>query len=305
MAWLGGLIRKQGQFLLENERYAILHAAILALLPYTAWLSVASVVLVTLRRGWRKGGLLLAPAFSAYFSLTFSSTTLVIALINATLVFMPAYLAACVLRLTTSWRAVAGAYFLQIVVAVVILQMYMPDFIVAQYLYIQAALRELQSDSVLLTLVNNKAGLNQAVLGSYLLGLQTIGIVFSACLSLMLARFVQSELFYPGGFKREMLAFRGDKIDLLLLVILLIAANQQNVFAMSLLPIVIFYFMLAGLSLSFNVLSKQRPLRLIILSIASMVLLPFVMLPVYVIFGSLDSLFNLRLYLLSDAGKTI
>jgi len=305
MAWLGGLIRKQGQFLLENERYAMLHAAILALLPYTAWLSVASVVLVTLRRGWRKGGLLLVPAFAAYFSLAFSSTTLVIALINAALVFMPAYLAACVLRLTTSWRAVAGAYFLQIVVAVVMLQMYMPDFIVAQYLYIQAALRELQSDSALLTLVNNKAGLNQAVLGSYLLGLQTIGIVFSACLSLMLARFVQSELFCPGGFKREMLTFRGDKIDLLLLVILFIAANQQNVFAMSLLPIVIFYFMLAGLSLSFNVLSKQRPLRLMILSIASMVLLPFVMLPVYVIFGSLDSLFNLRLYLLSDAGKTI
>ena len=121
----------------------------------------------------------------------------------------------------------------------------------------------------------------------------------------MLARSVQAQLFCPGGFKREMLTFRGDKIELLLLVILFIAANQQNVFAMSLLPILIFYFMLAGLSLSFNVLAKQRPLRLMVLSIASILLLPFVMLPVYVIFGALDALFNLRSYLLSNAGKTI
>lgn len=305
MAWLSGLIRKQGQFLLENERYAMLHAVILALLPYTTWLSVAVVVLITLRKGWSKGALLLVPAVSAYFALSFSSTTTAIALVNALLVFTPAYLAACALRLTTSWRAVASAFFLQIVVAVVLLHIYMPDFITAQYLYIQAALRELESDSALLVLINNKTGLNQMVLASYLLGLQTVGIVFSAGLSLMLARFVQSQLFCPGGFKREMLTFRGDKIDLLLLVILFIAANQQNVFAMSLLPILIFYFMLAGLSLSFNVLAKQRPLRLMIFSIASLLLLPFVMLPVYVIFGSLDSLFNLRLYLLSDAGKTI
>lgn len=305
MAWLSGVIRKQGQILLENQRYAMLHAAVLALLPYTTWLSVALVVLMTLRKGWRKGILLLVPAISAYFALSFSAMTATIALINTLIVFIPAFVAAGVLRLTTSWRAVASAFFLQIVIAVVLLQMYMPDFIMAQYLYIQAALRELQNDSALLLLINSKTGLNQTVLASYLLGLQTVGIVFSAGLSMLLARFVQSQLFCPGGFKKEMLTFRGDKIDLLLLVILFIAANQQNVIAMSLLPILIFYFMLSGLSLSFNVLAKQRPVRLMVLSIASLVLLPFIMLPVYVIFGSLDSLFNLRLYLLSDAGKTI
>ena len=118
-------------------------------------------------------------------------------------------------------------------------------------------------------------------------------------------RSLQSKLFYPGEFRREMLAFRGDKIGLLLLVCMFIAANQHNVIAISLLPILMFYFLLAGLSLSFNVLAKQRPLSLMILLIASLMVLPFIMLPVYVIFGSLDSLFNLRLYLPSDAGKTI
>jgi len=305
MTLLSGLIRKQGQILLENERYAMLHAVILALLPYTAWLSVAVVALVTLRKGWTKGALVLIPALGAYFVLAYSSTALIIALLNASLVFMPAYLAAGVLRMSVNWRFVIGSFFVQALVVVVLLQLFMPNFIAAQLVYVQAALRELQGDSALMELINNKAGMNQMVLASYLLGLQIVGVVFSACLSLMLARSVQSQLFCPGGFRREMLTFRADKIEFVFLVILFIGAIQQNVIAMSLLPILIFYFMLAGFSLSFNVLAKQKPLSLMIVSIASLVLLPFVMLPVYVIFGSLDSLFNFRLYLLADAGNTI
>lgn len=305
MAWLSGLLRKQGQHLLENERYAVLYTVILALLPFTTWLSVAIVTLVTLRKGWSKGAFLLGPALGAYFAVSYSSMSTHIALINAVLVFMPAYIAACVLRISTSWRVVARVFFLLIASAVFFLQIYMPDFIAAQYLFIEAALRELQSDNTVLSIINNKTSLNQMVLASYLLGLQAVGVVFSAYLSLTLARSVQSQLFYPGGFKREMLMFRGDKIEFLVLVSVFIAASQQNVFAMSLLPILIFYFMLAGLSLSFNLFAKQKPLTVMIISVVSLVLLPFIMLPVYVIFGSLDSLFNFRLYLLSDAGKTI
>ena len=102
-----------------------------------------------------------------------------------------------------------------------------------------------------------------------------------------------------------MLTFRGDKVALLLLVGAFIAANQHNTIAISLLPVLMFYFLLAGLSLSFNVLAKHRPVSSMVLLIASLLILPFIMLPVYVIFGSLDSLFNFRLYLPSDAGKTI
>ena len=175
----------------------------------------------------------------------------------------------------------------------------------AQFLYFQAALREIQSENALLALINEKSGLNQMILASYLLGLQAVGVFFSASVSLMLARSVQSQLFYPGGFRQEVMAFRGDKVGLLLLVIMFIAAHYQNVLAMCLLPMLVFYFLIAGLSLSFNVLSKQRLLSSTIILVSTLLLLPFVMLPVYVFFGSLDSLFNLRLYLPSDAGKII
>ena len=305
MTWLSGLIRKQGLLMLDNNRHAMLHAIALALLPYTAWLSLAIVALVTLRKGCREGGWLLVLVTFANFMLSAFSASASISLINALLTFMPGYLAACVLRLTVSWRAVAGLFFLQVLVAVLLLHLFVPEFIMAQYVYLQSVLREVQTDNALLAFINDKTVSNQLVLASYFLGLQAVGVDFSASLSLACARFIQSQFFYPGGFRQEMLNFRGDKIGLLLLIILFIATSQQNVLAMSLLPMLIFYFLLAGLSLIFNIFAKQKPLRTLILLVATIVLMPFVMLPVYVIFGSLDSLFNFRLYLPTDAGKTI
>ena len=305
MNWLSGVIRKQGYVLLENSRHAMLHAVALSLLPYTAWISVTIIALITLRKGWQQGFVILAPVILANFALSLVSTTVVIALVNALLVFVPCYLAACVLRTTTSWRAVSGLFFLQVLVAVLLLQTFMPDYIMAQYLYLQTVFREVQTDSTLLAFINDKTGLNQMILANYLLGLQAVGVVFSAALSLMLARSVQSQLFYPGGFKSEMLRFRGDKVSLLLMAILLFAASQHSMLAISLVPMLVFYFLLAGLSLSFNIFAKQKLRYSIVLLVATLFLLPFVMLPVYVIFGSLDSLFNFRLYLPAEAVKTV
>jgi hypothetical protein len=305
MTWLSTVIHKQGKLLLENSQQALLQAIAFALLPYTAWLSVAIIALVTLRKGWRNGALLLIPVIGANFALSLLYVNATIASINALLTFIPCYLAACTLRLTVNWRAVALVFFLQVMLVLLLVQIIMPDVIMAQYLYFQAMIRDMQAESAFLTLLTEQTNLNQQALAYYLLGLQAIGIVFSASLSLMFARSLQSQLFYPGGFKREMLAFRGDKLGLLILVGVLVAANQHNLLAMSLLPVVMFYFLLAGLSLSFNVLAKQKPWRTLILLGASLFLLPFIMLPVYVIFGSLDSLFNFRLYLPSEAGKTV
>lgn len=305
MIQLSGFIRKQGQFLLENKWHALAHAIVLALLPYTAWLSVAIIALVTLRRGGRDGGWLLIPVIIAHFALLLASTSPMISIVNTLLTFMPCYLAALVLRHTASWSAVAWYFFLQVIVIVLSLHVFMPDFIMAQYHYLQSVLHEMQADNALVALVHDNPGLNQQILASYLLGLQAIGVILSAISSLMLARSLQSQLFNPGGFRQEMLAFRGDKIGLLLLVVMVIAVRQQNMIAISILPTLMFYFLLAGLSLAFAVLAKQRPLSSIVLLGATLVLLPFIMLPVYVIFGSLDSLFNFRLYLPSRTGKPI
>lgn len=297
MAWLSRFLDQQAQGLLTNNRQAVLHAVAFSLLPYTAWLSMAIIALVTLRKGAQAGGRLLLPVLLLVTVLSAVSTTVWIAVINATLTFVPCYLAACVLRKTVSWRAVMVFFLLQFLLIVLLLQIIVPDFIMAQFVYLQTVLHEVDADNALLTFIHDKTGLDQMMLAGYLLGLQAVGVIFSACMSLSMARSIQSRLFYPGAFKKEILTFRGDKIGLLVLGILLFATREQSVVATCMVPLFVFYFLLAGLSLSLAVLVKQKPLGSVVLLTATLLLLPFIMLPVYVIFGSLDSLFNFRLYL--------
>lgn len=305
MALFSSFLSYQGQCLLQNRRNALFFAFILAVLPYTAWLALSVIALVTLRKGCTEGSMLLAVSFITYFLTMLISTSPLIALMNALLVFVPGYIAACTLYWTSRWRAVAGVLFLLFVFVVFVLQMFYPDMIMAQYLYLQMVLQHLSGDHSVFEIFNQATGLKQRMFANYLLGLQFIGILCSAGISLLLARYVQSMLFYPGGFLKEVLCFRGQRWELLLLLFLFIAANQHYAIAVSLLPVLVFYFVLTGLCLSFNVFGKQRSGFSTVLIVLSLVFLPFIMLPVYAIFGSLDSLFNLRLYLPSDAGKVI
>ncbi len=305
MNWIRTTIRKQAQFLLDNEQHAMLYAAVLALLPYTTWVSMVIIALVTLRKGWQKGLWLLVPAMAASFSLTLMSTSMVVAFANVLLLFVPGFLAASILRQTANWRAVAGLFLVQSFVGLFLVESNMPEFVMAQYKYLVSALQELQHESTFLSFINDKSGINQTVLAHYLLGLQALGIVFSACIPLITARALQSQLFYPGGFHKEMLSFRGNKIGLVVMMGMLFMAAQHNLLAISILPMLMCYFLLAGLSLSFNVLAKQASLWSLALVLVTIFLIPFIMLPVYVIVGSLDSIFNFRLYLPLGAGKAI
>lgn len=300
-----GFIANQGKYLLDNKWHALVHATVLAVLPYTAWLSVAIIALITLRKGWRAGLELLTPVLLIYFAVSMIQVHATFALINSLLTFLPCFIAACLLRATVSWQVVMWGFLLQSLIALVLVQVLYPDFVIAQYYYLQAIVKEVQSDNALTVLFSNASEINQKMLASYFLGLQAVGIIFTACLSLMIARAIQSHLFCRGGLRQELQLFRGDKFALLLMLLVLFAAYQHNHIAVSILPLVALYFLFAGLSLSFNVLARKRPMGSCILIISALVLLPFIMLPVYVIFGSLDSLFNFRIYLANDAGKTV
>ena len=300
---LTSFVCSRGQHLLNNKKHAIMYVVFLALLPYTTWISVALVALVTLRKGALAGGWLLAYAMLAHLTLSLLSLHFNIALLNTILVYIPCFIAAKVLRSTVSLRAACCAFIIQVLVVVMIIQYFMPELMVAQYLYFQSVLKELKGDSAVFAIFGDDGQLNQIIYASYLLGLQALGVVTSAGVSLMMARKVQSDLYFPGESKREILAFRGEKIELLGLLIILAAAYQQNLLAMSLVPVFILYFLLAGLALSFYIFAKQKPLPVLIMLLVPLVFLPFIMLPLYVLFGSLDSVFNFRSYLISDAGK--
>jgi hypothetical protein len=303
MNWLGGFIRRQGQFLLDHPGYALLHILILAVLPYTAWLSVALMALITLRKGEAAGKKVLIPALLANFAISLISISPVVATINTLLTFIPCFLGACLLRSTVSWRAVTGCFFVLLVISVLIVQFMVPNFVMAQYLFIKTILTEAQTDNTLFELINTKTGLSPEFFANYLFGVQAAGVCLSALFSLMLARSVQSQLYYPGGFREEMLSFRGNKLGLLILMILLLTSWQGNVLAMNILPTLVLYFLLAGLSLTLRALGGRGSIGTLILLVVPMLFLPFILVPIYVILGTLDSLFNFRIYLRPAAGK--
>lgn len=300
---VNGFISQQGKKLLENNRHAMLYAVLLAVIPYTTWLSLAVIALVTLRKGWREGAMLLMPVMTAFLACSLAAAPVKLAIINTLLAFLPCYLAACVLSMSASWRAVAGVFFLLLLISAMLFQVVMPEFITAQYQYLYAAMNELNPD-VLPKALANIHGSNQLVLANYLFGLQLASLVLTAALPLTLARSVQSQLYYPGGYLQEMHSLRGNRIGFLLLVVMFIAASQGKLIAMNMLPLLVMYFLSAGLSLSFYAFAGRKIRGASLILIAPLILVPFIMLPVYVILGSLDSLFNLRFYLPTVAGKT-
>ena len=303
MIHVNGFIHQQAIRILENNRYTFVLAVLFALMPYTTWLSLSIIALVTLRKGWREGALLLMPVMTAYFARSLAYTPTLVAIINTLLTFLPCYLATCVLGRMASWLSVAGFFCLLSAFCVILLQTLMPDLVSAQFQYVSSVIREAHPDAFS-RFVNDTSGFSQPVLANYLFGLQLVGVVFAATLPMALARSVQSQLYYPGGYQQEMYSLRSNKIGLLILVLMLVSANQGKLIAMDILPLLVMYFLFAGLSLSFHALAGKKIRGALLILITPLVLVPFVMLPVYVILGSLDSLFNLRLYLPASAGKT-
>jgi hypothetical protein len=306
MARLGDFLDKQGRFLLENEQWALLYVAVLALIPVTAWLSATIVALITLRKGWFDGFKGFVVAIVALLTLLLISTSKTVAVVMTIMVFfLPCYLTAVVLHSTRSWRVTGFFIVLQALVAIVLVHWLTPELITNQYQHIKAILKELEKehyDSSISVLLNNRDGFNSVIIANYIMGLQSVSVVLAALTSLLIARSVQSRLFYPGGFRQEMLTFRASGVGVILLVIAAIGAYQHVPLAITCLPVLVIYYVCAGLSLNYNIFTRGRGIVSFLLLIVPLVLLPFIMLPVYAIFGALDSLFNFRLHLPAKAG---
>ncbi|KTC86682.1 hypothetical protein [Legionella brunensis] len=306
MTRLGELLRKQGHFLLENDLHALVYIAILALIPFAAWLSVAVVALITLRKGWGAGfkGVVVGVVSMLLLSLLSSSWSA--SFMEAVIAFLPCYLTAGILRETMSWRIAVAFIVLQALTGIVLVHWLAPEFINQQYQLIQTVLKGLESDDAVAGLLSNQDVVNPIVIANYIVGVQAVSIILSAVASLMLARSTQANLFYPGGYRQEMLGFRASPWGVIILLASAIGAYQHFPLAISCLPLLVVYYASAGISIGFNILTKgKKGIGTLFLLLLPLILLPFVMLPIYVLLGALDSLFNFRLYLLvKTGGKT-
>ncbi|TAL58931.1 MAG: hypothetical protein EPN84_12150, partial [Legionella sp.] len=272
MMRLGDLIVKQSKALLENKQHAILGAVVLSMLPFTTWLAVALVALVTLRKGGSHGFEVMLAA------LVFHSVPLMLilplssVLINTLITFVPAFIAAKVLRDRLSWPAVFGALFLQVALVCLSLQLLVPHFVIDQFNQFKTLLNQYPEYQQLMEL--STEGMSHIVLAQLFFGMQLFSVVVSATISLMCARSIQAKLFIPGGFREEVLAFRAGRLAFLVLLSVAIAAYYQSSVAINLLPMVLSYFILSGFGLAHFILGRKNQIRVLILLVLLLLVKP-------------------------------
>ncbi len=302
---LSSLLRKQGQLLLKNDTYALVNTVMLIVLPYTGWLAASVLALVTLRKGMRAGGMLLVPALVANLLMLKSSLPITSALIFSLITFFPVYILALVLRATRSWQVVGLVLMFLVFSGMCVLHAWMPEWILQQYVFLRQLLHELQLDSSFPILLQKESSESQLVLANYFTGIQAACLAASVLFSLAFARYIQSLIYYPGGFKQEMHALCGKKVDFLVFVVTVFAARHAYMLAINLLPLYLLFFLIVALSLWFNCMAMPGMFRPVLVLSVCLCCFPHVALPVLILVGVLDSLVNFRSILLNRADKPL
>ncbi len=299
-----GFILQQVRKTLEHERYALVAVVALTLIPYMSWLAMTILSLVALRKGTKQASLLVMPAITAHTLVGLMSTVWTVAVVDALIQVVPCFLAALVLRATNSWKAVASFFFCALMMAAILIHLALPKLIDAQWMYLESILRNLDAGVALLDAWHAKH-ISVTVAANYLFGVQSACLIAALVTPIGFARSLQAQLFYPGGFRQEMLNFRGDKYGLVVLAVLGVAAYADHTLAMNGLPMLLLYFALAGLSLIAFAFSHLKPWKMTLLLMLPFFFMVKGIMLVYVLLGCLDSLVNCRLFLAERARNTM
>jgi hypothetical protein len=291
----GNFIIKHSKLLLENKQQAILYAVILSIIPFASWLSVALVTLITLRKGAKPGFEVLLPALVVHSVPLMMLVSLESAFVNTLVAYIPCYIAAICLRKTMSWQMVCGVFLAQALIGFLSIQLLAPDFVVDQFNQFKSILAQYQEYQHLVD--SSTDGINSFILAQLFFGIQILSVIISAMISISFARSIQSKLFIPGAFRDELLGFRSGRLSFLVLMGVSVASYYEIPFAINLLPAVLCYFLISGFSLAYFILARKRQVRVAILLFLLILFKPSFVLLAYIVFGSLDSLFNFRLYL--------
>lgn len=303
MMRVGSLIFKYSKALLENKQHAVMVAAILSVLPFASWLSVALVSLVTLRKGAKPGFELLLPALVIHSVPLMMLVPTSSALINTLITYVPCYVAALGLRRTASWQVVCALFLAQIFCAFSFIQCFAPDFVIGQFAQFKKLLSHYPEYQQLIDTATGN--INPVDLAQLFFGIQIVSVVASALISLVFARLIQAKLFMPGGLKAELMDFRSGRLAFLLFIGVCIGSYYEIACAINLFPLVFGYFLLSGCSLVYFILVRKWQAKVVLLLLLLVVLQPTLVLFASIILGSLDSLFNFRLYLPGRARESI
>lgn len=265
----------------------------------TAWLSLALISLIILRHGVKAAWNLMCANFVVHGLSLYWFHPDAMSWINAALDFWPGFLGAVILFNTRSWYWTTCSMLGFMVVIVLGMDIYAPDYSALQLKGFLASAQNLASQMALpMQVVQQLVQEHSRFCAHLLIGLQILSVMINAVIGLTMARSLQSQLFYPQGFQLEMMSLRGCRWLLLLMLLSVLLIYHMNcLFPLYFVPTLVFYFFGVGLSIGVSTLSKNRTQIVFFVLTAASVLLPYVFIPMYVIVGALDSFVNFRLLL--------
>jgi hypothetical protein len=291
--------------LLQKPQYAWYATIPMSCFDLTAWLSLTIIMLIILRQGLKSAWNLMCANFVVHGLALYWVEPGLDSWVNAFMDFWPGYIAAFVLLYFRNWVSVAYAIVLMSGVFGAGLDFFFPHYAIAQLNLMLHAANKLNLPLPVSTFTQ-VVKQNQDLSIHLILGLQMLSAAFNAIISLTMARSIQSQLFYPMGFIHEMLNLRGCRWLLVsVLVSMFLVWGMGSLIPLYFIPTVLMYFFAVGMSIGVSALSKYRvQLVMMALTLAAFVL-PYVMIPTFVVLGALDSVMNFRALLAKRLKPTI
>lgn len=252
MQWLG-------RFVTRSVGTAGFSALLFALLPFLSWLALVIVALITLRKGWRQGLMVLLWACLPSIAMAIAGwheaiPQLIYFAGSALIVWVMANL---VWR--TSWSTMLQIMMGVGLVAVVVLYRWYPAMVVQLQDYMNNALAELNlsmPDQQMLISAWSQSAVR----------LMVASMTAFSCLWVVCGRWWQAALFNPGRLQKELHHIRMNRwVSLAVVVLIAVLAVVSKPWLMNVLPVILVPFSIAGLSLvhSFVVAKKLNVLWLV------------------------------------------
>lgn len=262
-------------------------------IPFFGWVADAIVALVTLRKGTKEGALVLLwtilPSIIVGF---FGYPQLWLYDVLATSVVT--FGLAVVLRHYGSWAVVLQVGMVLGIIGVIAAHMLIPDIAQIWANDLNAYLQSIKQQPALN--FNIKAmQQSAAALLQMATGIQVAFLLLMNLISLVIARWAQSLLFNPGALAQELHNVRLGSIAGGIFTVVIVAAVLGWAPAIDSVPVVMFIFLLAGLSLVHYLLAaaKKSNIWLAVFYLLFVLLFPY-MTALLVLAALIDNWLNLR-----------
>lgn len=289
------MIRRFGEFLLAKDSNAIVVAFLAALLPLfylpTGFLAVVIVGLITLQKGAKSGLWVLAWIALPSLALLILRQVSIIDLLF--LRCMAVWLLAVLLRRYHTWNLLLEVVSIVGVVAILALHLVKPNITQWWTVHLTNYLEQMASST------HWKMKMSPGEFAKYIAliasGLGAFFFALTVSFELAIARFWQSILVSPGAFGKEFTRIRLGYFCVAMLIVLLLMSAFKLQFAWDALPMAVFPFFIAGLSLlHFFAREKKEVMYILFFMYAGFFFLPVVVISMLVILALLDTWKNFR-----------